>query len=311
MSGFQALALGLRVTRRSLGLVVAAWGADLLVAAAVAVPLVAALDRVLGGQGDGGAIGAVPDGRLLAAFVARYGGPDGATMGRLLAATLAAVLVHAVVSGGLLSVLGRGAPAEGRAGRWRRFLAGCAAHAGRMVTISVVILTLLAATGWLLDGVLADALEAPLRDVGREPTRLLLRLLPGVVAVVAIMLGSLVADVWRAAVVVGGVRLGPGLRLCGRVLRQRPGGFVVVGAGGLALMLAGLAGFTLLDGLLPQGRWPGILLALALGQALMLWRHGVRVGVIAAEARLVGAALEEAAGGQARAAGPVGDASPP
>jgi hypothetical protein len=162
-----------------------------------------------------------------------------------------------------------------------------------MVTISVVVLTLLAAAGWLFEGALADVLEGPTRDLRREPTRLLVRLLPGVGALLVVMLGSLVADVWRAAVVVGGVRVGAGLRLCFRVLRRRPGGLVVVAAGGLALTLAGMAVFVLLDGWVPQGTWPGILTALALGQALMLWRHGVRAGVLGAEARLCGAALEE------------------
>jgi hypothetical protein len=286
VSGLGALRRGLRAARAGWRAVVVCWAADLAVAAAAAVAFVLAWDGLAAARPDAGALAARFDERLFGDLVARHQALFGAADVRVLVVTAAGVLLHAVLAGGLLDVLGRAGADQPAPARVRAFLAACAAHAGRMLAIALVAAGLLGLSGWLLHGILADALEDPIRFVAREQNRLILKLLPGVAFLVVLGAVGLTADVWRACAVVTDRPLGGALRLALRLVRRRPGAFVTVGAGGLALQAAAVAGFTALDGAIPQGRWAGILAVIALGQALMLWRHGVRAAVLAAAARL-------------------------
>jgi hypothetical protein len=287
VSGLGAFRRGLAAARAGWRLVGLVWAADLCVAAAAALPYLVGLDALTAGRPDAGALAARFDARLFTDFVARHRDLYATADLRVLLTTALAVFVHAVLAGGLFEVLGRrGAAGEPPPGAVRGFFAACAAHAGRMLAVSLIAALLLGAAAWLLHGVLADGLEETIRESAREPTRFVFKLLPGALFLLVLALVGLVADAWRACVVMGEAPLGRALLRTGELLRRRLGAFVAVGLGGLALQAAGLAVFVSLDGAIPQGRWPAIVTVILLGQALMLWRTGLRAAVLAAQARL-------------------------
>ncbi|MBI5480628.1 MAG: hypothetical protein HY906_17355 [Deltaproteobacteria bacterium] len=287
MTGLQALRQGLQAARRGWRYVVYAWLLDLVVAALVALPFVLALDGAAAATGGGAALAARFDERFFAEFAATQPALHAHWDLRLALCTAAAVLLHAFCAGGLIEVLARrGARGEPGPVTVRIFLVTCVEHASRMIAISVLAGLLLALLGALLHGLIGGRMEGWLADVPRERTRLLLTLAPGVAYLLLLAVVATWADLARACVVLGEREVLPALGRGARILGRRAGALGVMGLAALALQLAALVAFVGCDAVVPQGRWGGILLVIVAAQGLMLWRHGVRVAVIAATARL-------------------------
>ena len=94
------------------------------------------------------------------------------------------------------------------------------------------------------------------------------------------------ADLARGCAVLGDLEVLPAIGRGARILWRRAGTLCVMGLAALALQVAALVAFVGLDAVVPQGRWGGIVLVIVAAQGLMLWRHGVRVAVVAGTARL-------------------------
>ena len=168
-----------------------------------------------------------------------------------------------------------------------------------MIAVSVLAGLVLALLGGLLHGLLGSRVEGWLADVPRERTRLLLTLAPGVTYLLVIAVVATWADLARACVVLGEREVLPAVGRGARMLWRRAGALCVMGLGALTLQVFALVAFVAFDAVVPQGRWGGIVLVIVAAQGLMLWRHGVRVAVIAATARLC---REELAAGAHRPA---------
>jgi hypothetical protein len=300
VTGARALRQGLQAARRGWRYVAWAWLLDLVVAALVALPFLVALDGAATMTGGGEALAAKFDER----FFLELGGANAALGARwdlrLALCTAVAVLLHAFLAGGLIEVLARrGARGEPGPVTVRVFFSACVERASRVIAVSVLAGLVLALLGGLLHGALGGRVEAWVVDVPRERTRLMLALAPGVAYLIVIAVVGTWADLARACVVLGEREVLPALGLSARLLWRRAGALCVLGLGALALQVAALAAFVGLDAVVPQGRWGGIVLVIVAAQGLMLWRHGVRVAVIAATARLC---REELAAGGRRAA---------
>ena len=287
MTGLQALRQGLQAARRGWRFVACAWLLDLVVAAAFALPFVMALDGAAGASADGGALAARFDDRFFTELAATHPALFAGWDLRLALGTAAAVLLHAFLAGGLIEILAcRGAAGEPGPVTVRVFFAACVARAGRMIAISVLAAFLLALLGGLLHGLVAGRVEVGLREVARERARLALTLAPGLVYLLAVAVVATWADVARSCAVIGERDVLPAFGRGAALLWRRAGALCVVGLGGLGLQVAALCAFVGLDAVVPQGQWGGLLLVILAAQGLMLWRHGVRVAVIAATARV-------------------------
>jgi hypothetical protein len=283
VTGHGALGGGLRAARGARRIIACVWAVDLVLAALAAVPFLRAFDGATAERMDGGALAARLDERLFMDFVARHHDLYAQAELRLVVVTALGVLLHALAAGGLLETLGPHAAARPGV---RAFLAAAARHAGRMLVVSGVAAGVVALAGLALHGPLAVRLDEVARGLDRDRMRLIVRLVPGLSFLLVLGVVGLLADAWRACVVVRAAPVARALRLALGFVRRRLRVLLVVLGGGLALTVAGVATFAVIDGLVPQGRWPAILLVVTLGQALMLWRHAVRAAVIAAEARL-------------------------
>jgi hypothetical protein len=286
VTGRTALGQGLAAARAGWRLVVWAWALDLLVAAVMALPFVLALDAATA-HGGGAALARRFDDRLFTELAASQPALYAHWDLKLALGVAAAVVLHGFLAGGLIAGLTRrGARGEARPSAGRDFFAACMAHAGSTIGVSLVAGVALALVGGLLHGLLAGRLEGALRDVASERTRLLVTLAPGAFYLVVIAVVATWADLARARAVLAGDSLTAALGRGARLLGRRPGALLVIGLGGLALQVGARVVFVGIDGAVPQGGWGGILLVVAAGQLLLLWRHGVRVAVVAATARL-------------------------
>ena len=312
MSGLQALRQGLQAARRGWRYVVCAWLLDLVVAALVALPFLLALDGATAAAGDGAALAARFDERFFAELAATHPAVYAHWDLRVALCIGAAVLLHGFLAGGLIEILARrGATDEPRPVPVRLFLGTCAHHASRMVAIGVLAGGLLALVGALVHGLLGGRMEAWLTDVPRERTRLMLTLAPGVAYLLVVAIVGAWADLARACVVIGEREVLPAIGRGARILWRRAGALCLLGLAALALQVVALVAFVGIDGGMPQGRWGGILMVIVAGQGLMLWRHGVRVAVIAATARLCREELAAGARGSASDDEPIAEVAAP
>jgi hypothetical protein len=286
VSGLQALRQGLQAARRGWRYVALVWLVDLVVAALLVLPFVLALDGAASFAGGGGALAARFDERFFAELVAAQPTVGAHWDLRLALAAVAAVLLHGFLAGGLIDLLaGRGARGEPAPPTVRALVAACLPRAGRTIAIGVMGGLVLAALGGLLHGVLGGRLAAWSANAS-ERGRLALTLAPGVLYLLVIAVVAAWADLARACAVLGDLEVLPAIGRAARILWRRAGALVVMGLAALALQVAALGAFVAFDAVVPQGAWGGILLVIVAAQGLMLWRHGVRVGVVAATARL-------------------------
>jgi hypothetical protein len=301
VTGLRALGLGLQAARRGWRYVACAWLLDLFVAAVIALPFVLALDGATAAAGDGAALAARFDERFFAELAATHPAVYAHWDLRVALCIGAAVLLHGFLAGGLIEVLARrGAAGEPRPVPVRLFLATCAHHASRMLAIGVLAGLVLALVGAVLHGLVGGRMEAWLAEVPRERTRLLLTLAPGIAYLLVVAVVGAWADLARACVVLGEREVLPGIGRGARILWRRAGALCALGLAALALQVVALVAFVGIDAAVSQGGWGGILLVIVAAQGLMLWRHGMRVAVIAATARLC---REESAAGTPRSAG--------
>jgi hypothetical protein len=302
VTGLGALRQGLQAARRGWRYVAVVWLLDLVVAALLVLPFVLVLDGAAAWTGNGETLAARFDERFFAEVAAAHPALRAHWDLRLALCAGAAVLLHGFLAGGLVEILARrGARGEPRPPAVRALLAACLPRAGRTIAISVIAGMVLALVGALLHGVLGERVEAWSSELTRERTRLALALAPGVVYLLVIAVLATWADLARSCAVLGDLDVLPAIGRGARILWRRARALVALGCAALAVQVAGLCAFVGLDAVVPQGRWGGIVLVIVAAQGLMLWRHGVRVAVIAATARLCRDDFAEAGAGPAGA----------
>jgi hypothetical protein len=290
--------------------------ANLVVAAAVAYPLLAPMDESLSHHPDAAEVGARMDQRWWSDLTRQSAPIFGRTIDTLGLASLAMVLMGTFFAGGLLAALRHGRmqplsfeplpdPAYGdRIPQWRAashgpatvrvFLKESAGHFPRLFVLLLISLALYALVETIFNRLAAGAASSLLELVEDERAALLIGAFKSGLFVLAFHAVTVIFEYARAHEILRpGTTLFPLLALPFRLLLRRPGVFIGIEVAAVLIQAAVVAAFTPIDALLATSPALAVTAGFAATQIFMFTRLLVRATANAAQIRLALAEVGE------------------
>jgi len=318
ISGLAALRWGLASAWTSRRVILFIAGSNLVLALLALYPLLGPLDASLSRQPDASRIGREMDYRWWTDWAVNQSAVVGGSMNLLGAAGLLMVVASAFFSGGLLESLRNGPKHRmsfdplpdpyyrGATPEWRAAAPGPASvqvflrESARHFPIFLLLLALSLPLYWVVQRILNHGalllLDTILEGVNDERVGILLTLLRAVLFVGAFHLVTVFFEYARAnAVLRPGAAPTDVLRLPLRVLRARPGAFLLVEGAAVLLQLAAMLAYIPLDRAL--GWWPPLAATAGLvaAQAFLFCRLLIRAGAQGAQMQLAQETLSKKA----------------